>query len=68
MPWKVLHKDTFPYLEALTPRRFKLRFIRALDFILHCHPNARVVIDKENNGIHIWPSSTLLRAKEGASF
>lgn len=68
VPWKVLHKYIFPYLESLTPSRFKLRFIRALDFILYCHPNARVVIDKENNGIHIWPSSALLRSKEGSSF
>lgn len=63
IPWETLHKDVFQYLDDLTPSRFKIRFIRALDFILTCHPNITVNIDDNHNGIHISPHSNLLREK-----
>ena len=62
VPWKTLHKDIFQNLEALSPSRFKRRFIRALNFILTCHPHAAISIDERDRGIYIPPSSNLLRS------
>lgn len=62
IPWKTLHKDIFQNLESLSPSRFKRRFIRALNFILTCHPHAAVSVDESDKGIYIPPSSNLLRS------
>lgn len=61
VPWKTLHEDVFPNLDSLSPSRFKRRFMRALDFILRCHPHARIYTDKRDNGILISPNNNMLR-------
>lgn len=62
VPWSILHKEVFPYLSELCESRFKVRFIRALEFILVCHPQFSVRIDNKNSGIHISRHHGLLRS------
>jgi len=61
--WVTLHRDIFPYLEELTMSRFKRQFVRALNFIVDCHPQSGISLDKKGKGIVIPPNKYLLRER-----